>query len=79
MIGRKITLGGDPFTVVGVLPRDFVLPGQALDLVVPLAPDSDPYRYNRSAISFLRMFGRLKSGVTCGASARGFEPRSRAI
>ena len=64
VIGRKVTLGGVPFTVVGVLPPDFVLPAQALDLIVPLAPDSDPYRYDRSSISFLRMFGRLKSGVS---------------
>ncbi len=64
VIGRKITLSGDPFTVVGVLPREFVLPTPSVELIVPLAPDADPYRYDRSSISFLRVYGRLKRGVT---------------
>jgi len=62
--GRKITLGGEPYTIVGVLPREFVLPSQVADIIVPLAPDADPYRNNRSSISFLRVFGRLKPGLT---------------
>ncbi|HEY6390390.1 MAG TPA: ABC transporter permease, partial [Bryobacteraceae bacterium] len=62
--GRKITLGGEPYTIIGVLPSEFVLPTQLTEIIVPLSPDADPQRNNRSSISFLRVFGRLKPGVT---------------
>jgi putative ABC transport system permease protein len=62
--GRKITLSGDPYTIVGVAPRDFVLPAQNADVYIPLAAETDPTRSNRASISFLRVFGRMKPGVT---------------
>ncbi len=64
IIGRKLTLSGDPYAIVGVLPREFVLPSQNAELFVPMVPEADPFRNNRSSTSFLRAFGRLKPGVT---------------
>jgi putative ABC transport system permease protein len=40
MIGRTVTLDGDSFTVVGILPRDFIFPGAAsVQLITPLGKD----------------------------------------
>jgi putative ABC transport system permease protein len=64
VLGRKITLSGDPFSVIGVLPPEFVMPGVKADVFVPMLAESDPLRRNRGSVSFLRVFGRLKPGVT---------------
>jgi predicted permease len=44
VIGRKVTVGGEPFTVVGVLPRDFEFPKQPEDLGVQLRGRMEIYR-----------------------------------
>ena len=37
IVGRKITLAGNPYTVVGVLRADFAMPEREADVFVPLA------------------------------------------
>jgi len=64
IIGQSVTLNGEPRVVVGVLPPDFVLPSLDTDVVVPLQPESDPRRSVRTSVNFLRLVGRIKSGVT---------------
>jgi predicted permease len=63
VVGRKLTLNGDAYTVVGVLPQSFMLPGTEAEIFIPLALDSDPRRTERGS-NFLRAFARLKPGVT---------------
>jgi putative ABC transport system permease protein len=63
VIGRTLTLNGDSYTVVGILPRDFVIPNLETEIVTPLRLDSDPRRAERGS-NFLRVIGRLKPGVT---------------
>jgi putative ABC transport system permease protein len=63
VIGRTEVLNGDPFTVGGILPRDFVIPNAETDVVAPLQLASDPRRANRGT-NFLRLMARLKPGVT---------------
>jgi predicted permease len=63
-VGRSINLNGEPRQIVGVLPRDFVLPNLDTDVVVPLQPEADPRRNARNSVSFLRFVGRLKSNIT---------------
>jgi len=67
LVGRSIALDGRPYTVVGILPRDFQLPygGRlmtAIDLFVPIRPDDDRVGWvgdhNNAAIA------RLRDGVT---------------
>lgn len=72
-IGRKITLNGDPYTVAGVLRPEFVLPNFGVEVFVPLAADSDPWRNLRSSINFLRVIGKLKPGVTPQQAKADFE------
>jgi putative ABC transport system permease protein len=64
VIGRTVNLDGRPREIVGVLPPSFALPNLDTDLVVPLQPESDPRRSERTAVNFLRMIGRLKPNVT---------------
>ena len=63
IIGRHITIGGEPYTVVGVMPGtfQFMLMGLA-NLWTPLAL-TDKERADRGSSSF-SAFGRLKPGVT---------------
>ena len=59
IVGRRLTLGGEPFTVVGVLPERFEWVGDA-GLLTPLGAVTDDSRDNH----VLSAFGRLKPGVT---------------
>ena len=64
IVGRQVTLDGDPYTVIGVMPPAFTYPGEHLDVWVPLSQigedESPRLRFNR----FLDVIGRLKPGVT---------------
>jgi len=88
VVGRSLAMNGEPFTVVGVLPRDFLFPVRTAELAIPLAPDKDPWRQNRDSTNFIRVIGRARAGVTeaqiaddLGAIARRLQqefPRSYA-
>ncbi len=62
IIGKKITLGGMPYEVIGVLPPSFWFPNQDLALWYPLdfTTPGMQVRYNH----FLNVFARLRPGVT---------------
>ena len=64
MIGGTLTLNGDSYTVVGVLPASFFFPASDAEIAVPLKADSDPWRNDRNSISFLKAIARLKPNVT---------------
>lgn len=65
IIGQPITLDGSPFTIVGVLPPDFVFPGQdQVQLITPLGKDeAAELQYKVGSIIF-NVIGRLKPGST---------------
>ena len=63
--GRKLTLNGRPFTVIGVMPASFdfgsvFAPGSRIDLFLPLPLTPEVDRMGNT----LSMIGRLKPGVT---------------
>ena len=58
LVGRTITLDGTPYVVVGIAPRNFVLP-VAADLWAPLA-----IRLAPNNALFLSVLGRLRDGTT---------------
>ena len=62
-VGRTVRVNGQSFVIAGVLPAQFPLPLQDIDVVTPLAPDRDPLRNIRNSVNFLRFFGRLKPGA----------------
>jgi putative ABC transport system permease protein len=62
-LGRRVTLGGNAYTVVGVLPANFELPRERADVFVSLwvgYPEAAPYR----GVRFMHTYWRLKPGVT---------------
>jgi predicted permease len=65
IVGQSITLNGDPFTVVGVMPQEFVYPApQSLDVWIPLSNfGPDAIGRGRDA-HFLSVIARLEAGVT---------------
>ena len=62
LIGKSITLNGDGYTVVGVMPADFQFLSQEVGMWVPIAftPQQAANRGNH----YLRVVARLKPGVT---------------
>jgi len=63
IIGRKIKLQGEAYTVVGIMPSDFQFPLMGTtNIWAPLALD-DKQRADRNG-SWFQAFGRLKPGVT---------------
>ncbi|MGH9818215.1 MAG: ABC transporter permease, partial [Candidatus Acidiferrales bacterium] len=71
VLGRSITLNGEPFEVVGVMPRDFKFPvpfGLARSVPAPAAEIWTPFRMNYAAgqrgAHMLFTIGRLRDGVS---------------
>lgn len=63
IIGRKITLQGETYTVVGVMPANFQLPLMGIaNIWAPMAMN-DEQRADRND-SWFQAFGRLKPGVS---------------
>lgn len=63
VIGESITMNGESYTVIGVMPEDFAFEAPEANLFVPAALDTPLFSDHPDA-HFLRVFGRLKSGVT---------------
>jgi predicted permease len=79
VVGRSLSLGGEPFTVVGVLDRDYLFPTRTAEVAVPLAPDRDPWRNNRKSTNFLRVIGRARAGVTAAQITADFDEIGRRL
>lgn len=63
VIGRTLVLNDNSYTIVGVLPRNFVIPNLEAEIVAPLQLNADPRRTERGG-NFLRVMALLKPGVT---------------
>ncbi|MEP7071912.1 MAG: ABC transporter permease [Verrucomicrobiota bacterium] len=62
-LGEAVTLNGEPYTVIGVLPPSFNFEGPDAKLFVP-GSLSSPFFAAHPDAHFLRVTGRLKPGVT---------------
>jgi predicted permease len=79
IVGRPVTLNGEPYIVVGVLPREFLFPMPDIDLAIPLAPELDPWRHDRESTSFLRILARSREGARPDAIAADLEEIGRRL
>jgi predicted permease len=64
VLGRPITLDGEPYEVIGVLPADFT--HRRADAIVPLAMKLDP---GSRGTHFLATYARMKPGLTVERAA----------
>ncbi len=62
IVNRNITLNGESFTVVGVMPRGFFFPERDTELWLPWA--MEPEQASGRGDHYLRLVARLKSGTT---------------
>lgn len=62
IVGREVMLGGESYTIVGVMPASFIFPGQTTELWVPLV-FTESQKASRGNHAFFAI-GRLKPGVT---------------
>ncbi len=80
IVGRSITLNGEPTEVVGILPASFdfastFTPGTAIDFLwpFPISDETDAWGNTLSII------GRLKPGVTVEAAQADLDPINRQL
>ncbi len=64
VVGRTITLDGNPYEVLGVMPRDFRYPGERVDAYVPFSTITDEMIPRLRDVYSLHVVGRLRPGVT---------------
>ncbi|HMZ21724.1 MAG TPA: ABC transporter permease, partial [Blastocatellia bacterium] len=62
IVGKTISLGGEEFTVIGVMPASLRYPSRLTDLWVPLV--IPPQQFNSRGSHFLFGLARLKPGVS---------------
>jgi len=74
VVGRVISLDGQPTQVLGVLPRDFEFPTLAhTSILVPEALDESIVQRNLMG-PVVRVFGRTKPGTSIGQARSQLEP-----
>jgi macrolide transport system ATP-binding/permease protein len=68
VLGRSVTLTGEPFTVIGVMPPGFVGMEDAAELWVPFARWAPRDTMNNRGNRGFDVLGRLRAGVTLEAA-----------
>jgi predicted permease len=81
IVGRTITLDGDTYTVVGVMPASFMFPDRETRLWMPMRikPSKDPNNPHAASISLFNALGRLRPGATPAQAAAEGTAIGRAI
>ena len=79
IVGRAIRLNGEMYTVVGVLPDDFVMPIRDVEFVLPFAPDQDPRRGARNSFNFIIGAGRLGDRISPSQAASDLNAIARRL
>jgi putative ABC transport system permease protein len=62
LVGRSINVDGIQYTVVGILPTGFQIPGRTIDVYAPLA-QPDAHQPGANAVT-VGVYGRLKPGTS---------------
>ncbi|HET7840444.1 MAG TPA: ABC transporter permease, partial [Terriglobia bacterium] len=81
IVGRKITLNGAPYDVIGVMPRDLQFPeiwGQKPDYWAPINFEQPDWKKSRGN-HWLWVLARLKPGVTVEQAGAEMETLSRQL
>jgi putative ABC transport system permease protein len=70
LVGHALQVDGIPYTVVGILPAGASYPAADTDLVIPFIPQT---RDRQRANHFVRVLGRLRSGVSLEQARAGMD------
>lgn len=68
ILGKSVRLSGNSYTVIGVLPREFWMPGRSVDVLVSLRVVS-PLAAKFRGVHFLHTYFRLKPGVAAAQAS----------
>ncbi|HXO30451.1 MAG TPA: ABC transporter permease [Thermoanaerobaculia bacterium] len=68
VVGRKVTLDGAPYTVVGVMPPELAFPDREVGIWAPLSLVGDDKIPHLREVRWLNVVGRLAPGVTLRAA-----------
>jgi predicted permease len=64
VVGKRITLGGDSYEIVGVMPESFRFPSPHVDVYIPFSTIPDDAIPRIRPVRILSMVARMKPGVT---------------
>ena len=64
VIGRRVTLGGDSYEIVGVMPPDFRFPAPTVEVFIPYSTIPDDAIPRQRAVRIMEIVARMKPGVT---------------
>ena len=76
VIGEAMILDGDPYTIVGVLPREFYFPESTNELYTFLADEDRDEEWNSQWLSTI---GRLAPGISAAEALAGMEVVQTAV
>jgi putative ABC transport system permease protein len=77
LVGKHVILNGEPFTVIGILPREFNLPIFKIDVLLP-SRFYPGYSSDRAQTSVVAL-GRLKPGVALGQAQTELDTLTRQL
>jgi putative ABC transport system permease protein len=64
IVGKSIRLDGQPYTIIGILPRRFVFPTDVKLDVITTLPVSPTVSWRDRSLAAWAVYGRLKAGVS---------------
>ena len=64
IISKPLTLNGETYTVIGVMPAGFEFPSEEIGMWLALGPLADTTPMKNRAVHFLNVIARLNPGVT---------------
>jgi putative ABC transport system permease protein len=64
ILGKTLSLNGGSFTIVGIAPAGFRLPGSPSELWIPYTPDPKDFEPDNRALHSLTVLARLKPGTS---------------
>jgi putative ABC transport system permease protein len=64
ILGKSLTMDGGSYTIIGVAPARFRLPGNRSELWIPYTPEPSDLLPSNRAVRFLTVLGRIKPGIS---------------
>jgi len=64
ILGKKLSLDSGSYTIVGIAPAQFQLPGSPSELWIPYTPDRKDFLPDNRGIRILNAVGRLRPGIS---------------